>query len=186
MPESGLRAVLLLYGALQTQKLGPLMAGKPSGSAGFLLVALLVGLIITIIHRCWWPFLSGEQSSGGSPTDIIALSRSSCHPTCSSPSSSGNNNNTYYHPPSCQNSLLATYPDFRPVCLPHNMSSSTGSPVVDEAERIARQFEYPTSEVLRGVKAYMDQMQEGLSKEHTTLSQIPTYVTGVPNGTEKV
>ncbi|KAJ9195794.1 hypothetical protein DTO164E3_6629 [Paecilomyces variotii] len=65
------------------------------------------------------------------------------------------------------------------------MSSSTGSPVVDEAERIARQFEYPTSEVLRGVKAYMDQMQEGLSKEHTTLSQIPTYVTGVPNGTEK-
>lgn len=27
---------------------------------------------------------------------------------------------------------------------------------------------------------------EGLEKEHTSISQIPTYVTGVPNGTEKV
>jgi hypothetical protein len=27
---------------------------------------------------------------------------------------------------------------------------------------------------------------EGLEKENTSLSQIPTYVTGVPNGTEKV
>ncbi|KAL1868973.1 glucokinase [Paecilomyces lecythidis] len=65
------------------------------------------------------------------------------------------------------------------------MSASTRAPLLDEAERIARQFEYPTTDVLRGVKAYMDQMQEGLSKEHTSLSQIPTYVTGVPNGTEK-
>jgi hypothetical protein len=28
--------------------------------------------------------------------------------------------------------------------------------------------------------------EEGLEKNATTLSQIPTYVTGVPNGTEKV
>ena len=27
---------------------------------------------------------------------------------------------------------------------------------------------------------------EGLEKDGTSLSQIPTYVTGVPNGTEKV
>jgi hexokinase len=66
------------------------------------------------------------------------------------------------------------------------MSSSSESPVVEEAERIALQFDYPTSEVLRGVKAYIEQMKEGLAKENTTLSQIPTYVTGIPTGTEKV
>ena len=31
-----------------------------------------------------------------------------------------------------------------------------------------------------------DVADEGLQKNATTLSQIPTYVTGVPNGTEKV
>lgn len=31
-----------------------------------------------------------------------------------------------------------------------------------------------------------DQIDEGLKKDGATLSQIPTYVTGVPNGTEKV
>jgi hypothetical protein len=29
-------------------------------------------------------------------------------------------------------------------------------------------------------------IEEGLAKNATTMSQIPTYVTGVPNGTEKV
>ena len=29
-------------------------------------------------------------------------------------------------------------------------------------------------------------LDEGLRKDGTSLSQIPTYVTGVPNGTEKV
>jgi hypothetical protein len=29
-------------------------------------------------------------------------------------------------------------------------------------------------------------LDEGLHKEGTSLQQIPTYVTGVPNGTEKV
>ena len=31
-----------------------------------------------------------------------------------------------------------------------------------------------------------DFTDEGLAKDGTTMSQIPTYVTGVPNGTEKV
>ena len=60
------------------------------------------------------------------------------------------------------------------------------SPVLDEAARIAQQFEYPTAEVKRGVAEYIRQMEEGLAKEGTTLSQIPTFVTEVPNGTEKV
>ncbi len=32
----------------------------------------------------------------------------------------------------------------------------------------------------------MSLIDEGLQKDGTSLSQIPTYVTGVPNGTEKV
>lgn len=63
------------------------------------------------------------------------------------------------------------------------MSSSA---VINEATRIARLFDYPTEQVHRGVAEYKRQMDEGLSQEHTTLSQIPTFVTSVPNGTEKV
>jgi hexokinase len=60
------------------------------------------------------------------------------------------------------------------------------SALLDEAERIAREFEYPADQVQRGVDEYINQSNEGLAKENTTLSQIPTFVTAVPNGTEKV
>lgn len=60
------------------------------------------------------------------------------------------------------------------------------SALLSEAARIASQFDYPAAEVQRGVTEYIREIDEGLSKEHTTLSQIPTYVTAVPNGTEKV
>ena len=60
------------------------------------------------------------------------------------------------------------------------------STVVEEATRIARQFEYSPEQVQRGVKEYIREVEEGLSEEGTTLSQIPTFVTSVPNGTEKV
>ncbi|KAB8253723.1 hypothetical protein BDV32DRAFT_133620 [Aspergillus pseudonomiae] len=59
------------------------------------------------------------------------------------------------------------------------------SALLDEAARIARQFDFPAEGVQRGVKEYIREMDEGLSKEGTTLSQIPTFVTSVPNGTEK-
>ncbi|KAI9044915.1 glucokinase glkA [Aspergillus affinis] len=59
------------------------------------------------------------------------------------------------------------------------------SALLDEATRIAREFDYPAAEVQRGVKEYIREMDEGLRQEHTTLSQIPTFVTSVPNGTEK-
>lgn len=58
--------------------------------------------------------------------------------------------------------------------------------LLEEAKRIADEFVYPPNEVNRGVKAFIEQMDEGLSKQGATLSQIPTYVTAVPNGTEKV
>ncbi|CAI7668649.1 Glucokinase [Penicillium manginii] len=54
-----------------------------------------------------------------------------------------------------------------------------------EATRIAREFDYPAEQVQRGVAEYIRQQNEGLAKENTTLSQIPTFVTAVPNGTEK-
>lgn len=53
------------------------------------------------------------------------------------------------------------------------------------AERVAAEFEYTKEDVNRGVKAFIDQMSEGLGKQGATMSQIPTYVTAVPNGTEK-
>jgi hexokinase len=58
--------------------------------------------------------------------------------------------------------------------------------LLDEATRIAREFDYPAEQVQRGVAEYIRQSNEGLAKENTTLSQIPTFVTAVPNGTEKV
>ncbi|KAJ5571393.1 Hexokinase N-terminal [Penicillium sp. DV-2018c] len=61
------------------------------------------------------------------------------------------------------------------------MSSS----LVDRATRIARDFDYPAENVKRGVAHYIKQSNEGLAKEGATLSQIPTFVTAVPNGTEK-
>ncbi|OJD10856.1 hypothetical protein ACJ73_09675 [Blastomyces percursus] len=64
-------------------------------------------------------------------------------------------------------------------------SSSSSSPVIDEARRIAALFEYPTEEVNRGVKEFIRQMDEGLEKDGATLRQIPSYVTAVPDGTEK-
>ncbi|KAJ5632630.1 HexokinaseN-terminal [Penicillium lividum] len=59
------------------------------------------------------------------------------------------------------------------------------SPLLAEATRIAREFDYPAAQVQRGVAEYIRQSNEGLAQEDTTLSQIPTFVTAVPNGTEK-
>lgn len=55
-----------------------------------------------------------------------------------------------------------------------------------EAKRIVAQFEYSTEDVNKGVQEFIHEMEEGLEKQGTPLSQIPTYVTSVPNGTEKV
>ncbi|KAI0203218.1 glucokinase [Astrocystis sublimbata] len=58
--------------------------------------------------------------------------------------------------------------------------------LVEETKRIVAQFEYTDDDVNKGVQEFLRQMNEGLQKDGTSLSQIPTYVTGVPNGTEKV
>ncbi|KAI0104378.1 putative glucokinase [Daldinia grandis] len=57
--------------------------------------------------------------------------------------------------------------------------------LAQETKRITAQFEYTDEDVNKGVKEFLRQMGEGLEHDGTSLSQIPTYVTGVPNGTEK-
>ncbi|KAF7870461.1 hypothetical protein EAF04_004205 [Stromatinia cepivora] len=54
-----------------------------------------------------------------------------------------------------------------------------------ESKRVAAEFEYSDEDVRRGVAEFIAEMNEGLEKNATNMSQIPTYVTGVPNGTEK-
>ncbi|KIW20638.1 hypothetical protein PV08_01214 [Exophiala spinifera] len=54
-----------------------------------------------------------------------------------------------------------------------------------EARRMIVEFEYSKEDVNKGVKEFIREMQEGLENDGATLSQIPTYVTSVPNGTEK-
>ncbi|KAI5309655.1 glucokinase [Ascosphaera atra] len=56
--------------------------------------------------------------------------------------------------------------------------------VVEEAVRLAKQFMYPKEEIRRGVEEFLDEMAEGNSREGATMSQIPSYITAVPNGDE--
>lgn len=55
-----------------------------------------------------------------------------------------------------------------------------------EAKRMAAEFDYPKEALNKGVKQFIEEMREGLQKQGAQMSQIPTYVTSVPNGTEKV
>lgn len=58
--------------------------------------------------------------------------------------------------------------------------------LANEAKRVAAEFEYTPEDVNKGVEEFILEMEEGLGKQGTFMSQIPTYVTAVPNGTEKV
>ncbi|GAW16413.1 hypothetical protein ANO14919_058390 [Xylariales sp. No.14919] len=74
---------------------------------------------------------------------------------------------------------FATLPPISPA--PTKMANS----LVEETKRIVAQFDYTDDDVNKGVREFLRQMNEGLRKDGTSISQIPTYVTGVPNGTEK-
>ncbi|KAF2036138.1 hypothetical protein EK21DRAFT_52840 [Setomelanomma holmii] len=58
--------------------------------------------------------------------------------------------------------------------------------LAEQAKRVAAEFGFGKDAVNKAVKEFIREMDEGLQKEGTELSQIPTYVTAVPNGTEKV
>ena len=78
-------------------------------------------------------------------------------------------------------------------CRPKSVFSSdlfqtpalTNMALEQEAKRMAAEFEFSKDDLNKGVKEFIAEMHEGLEKQGTTLSQIPTYVTAVPNGTEK-
>ncbi|KAF1991556.1 hypothetical protein K402DRAFT_388953 [Aulographum hederae CBS 113979] len=55
----------------------------------------------------------------------------------------------------------------------------------DEAKKVADAFEFGDEAVRKAVTEFIRQMDEGLKEDGKYLSQIPTYVTAVPNGTEK-
>jgi len=57
--------------------------------------------------------------------------------------------------------------------------------LAEAAKRVAHEFDFPPSNVQATVREFLRQMDEGLDRDGTSLSQIPTYVTAVPNGTEK-
>ena len=69
--------------------------------------------------------------------------------------------------------------------LPYSRAP-TNMALHEEVKRMAAEFDYPPEEVNKGVKEFIRQMEEGLAKQGASMSQIPTYVTAVPNGTEKV
>ncbi|KAL6705532.1 glucokinase [Coniothyrium glycines] len=57
--------------------------------------------------------------------------------------------------------------------------------LAEQAKRVAAEFDFDKDAVNKAVQEFIREMDEGLVKEGTELSQIPTYVTAVPNGTEK-
>ncbi|KAH7157547.1 hypothetical protein B0J13DRAFT_581666 [Dactylonectria estremocensis] len=57
--------------------------------------------------------------------------------------------------------------------------------LADETNRIVSEFDFTDADLNRHVQEFLRQMNEGLATDSSSLAQIPTYVTGVPNGTEK-
>lgn len=66
------------------------------------------------------------------------------------------------------------------------MAEHESTPVAAEARRISNELQFSDEDVNKAVKHFMKQMEEGLARMGATLSQIPSYVAAVPNGTEKV
>jgi hexokinase len=55
-----------------------------------------------------------------------------------------------------------------------------------KTKSVVAELDYSDENVNLGVKEFLRQLNEGLEKDGASMSQIPTYVTAVPNGTEKV
>ncbi|KAM3442887.1 hypothetical protein NHJ13734_002125 [Beauveria thailandica] len=55
----------------------------------------------------------------------------------------------------------------------------------EETKKVVSQFDFSDADINSHVAEFIKQMNTGLQQDGTSLSQIPTYVTAVPNGTEK-
>ncbi|KAK1574627.1 hexokinase [Colletotrichum navitas] len=56
---------------------------------------------------------------------------------------------------------------------------------VAHARRIAHDFDFPAEEVRRATCHFLQQLNEGLQRDGTSMCQIPSFVTNLPNGSEK-
>ncbi|KAF8472682.1 putative glucokinase GlkA [Kalaharituber pfeilii] len=65
------------------------------------------------------------------------------------------------------------------------MASVASSPLLQRAHEIAAEFDYPAEQVNAGVAEFLRLLDSGLNNENQPMTMIPTYVTSVPNGTEK-
>ncbi|KAL1970350.1 hypothetical protein VTN77DRAFT_5510 [Rasamsonia byssochlamydoides] len=171
------------------------LTGKPWASWVLLGGTVLLGLVhllVSLLTPASSVWSVGESGVPGSPStsaaDIVTTSYSSyksdrdhfcCYlphsPVCA----------TVPSPPLCwcPDPRIVNAPGFLPLSLPDETMAS--SPIVKAALGVAHEFDYPSDQVQRGVQEFIREMREGLSKHGATLSQIPTYVTSVPNGTEK-
>ncbi|KAJ0165049.1 Glucokinase [Colletotrichum tanaceti] len=59
------------------------------------------------------------------------------------------------------------------------------SELVAQARRIAHDFDFPAEDVRRATLHFLRQLNEGLQQDGTSLCQIPSFVTNLPNGSEK-
>lgn len=59
------------------------------------------------------------------------------------------------------------------------------TPLMQKAEEIAQEFEFDTKQINAAVEEYQKLMNKGLENDGEAMTMIPTYVTAVPNGTEK-
>ncbi|KAI9163249.1 Glucokinase [Paramyrothecium foliicola] len=71
------------------------------------------------------------------------------------------------------------FPTSHPTSIPLTMA------LADETKRVVEQFDFSNADLNNHVREFLKQMGEGLEKDGTSISQIPTYVTSAPNGTEK-
>ncbi|KAL6878084.1 hypothetical protein HDV57DRAFT_510135 [Trichoderma longibrachiatum] len=57
--------------------------------------------------------------------------------------------------------------------------------LAEHTSKVVAQFDFSDEELNRHVDEFLKQANAGLKQDGTSLSQIPSYVTAVPNGTEK-
>ncbi|KZL79828.1 hexokinase [Colletotrichum incanum] len=57
--------------------------------------------------------------------------------------------------------------------------------LIAQARKIAHDFDFPAEEVRRATFHFLKQLNEGLQQDGTSMCQIPSFVTNLPNGSEK-
>ncbi|KAK1702682.1 hypothetical protein CaCOL14_004625 [Colletotrichum acutatum] len=59
------------------------------------------------------------------------------------------------------------------------------SELIAQARKIAHDFDFPAADVRRATTHFLKQLNEGLGEDGTSMCQIPSFVTKLPNGSEK-